>query len=490
MAEDRLEEIRAARLAKRQAMLDVGRVPYPAEARRTHTTARFLEQFKALQSESTPVTLAGRIVALRRHGGIAFADIGDASGEVQLQIASSGVPKEVFSRLEYLDTGDFIQAAGEAGLTERGSKVLVVSEFHLLSKSIRPLPDTWFGLKDQEKRYRRREIDLLLNREVRDVLALRSQVMDWLRGRLKKEGYLEVETPILQSLAGGAAARPFKTHHNALDVDLYLRIAPELYLKRLLVGGFEKVFELGRNFRNEGIDREHSPEFTMCELYWAYADYEDLMDLSELLLADLVREVTGSEDVRRSKTTISFATPWKRVRFVDRMSEVLGFDVLEKQDPNSYLSVYQERGLTIPEVQTYSRLVDELYKELVRPTLVQPTLVYDYPIESAPLAKGKVSEPRVAEKFQVVVGGKELVNAYTELNDPVEQRVRFETQQKDREAGDEEIADIDEVYLQALEYGMPPAAGWGLGVDRLVALVADAPSIRDTISFPLLKPER
>lgn len=490
MAEERLEEIRRIRLAKRQAMLDAGREPYPAEARRTHAAAELLEQFDTLKGDSSPVTLAGRVAALRRHGGVAFLDLTDASGSVQLQVTKDEVSLEVFERLEWLDVGDFIQVVGMPTVTERGVNTLRVNEFHLLSKSIRPLPSAWHGLKDKETCYRQREVDLLLNEEARLPLLLRSRVLDWLRHELMNRGYQEVETPVLQPVAGGAIAEPFVTHHNTLDIDLYLRIAPELYLKRLLVGGFEKIFEMGRNFRNEGMDREHNPEFTMCELYWAYADYEDLMDLTEEMFSAMVRDLTGGEEVKHVKDTLSFAKPWKRARYGELLQAAIGVDILKEKNPAAYITILENKGLVVPEVQTYSKLVDELYKELVRPKLIQPTIVYDFPVELAPLAKRSLPNPDVAEKFQLLVGGKELINAYSELNDPVEQRERFKAQQEDREQGDEEQTEIDEAYLRAMEYGMPPAAGWGLGVDRLVAILANVPSVRDTIAFPLLRPEK
>ncbi|MCH8748745.1 lysine--tRNA ligase [Patescibacteria group bacterium] len=489
MAEERLEEIREARLKKRQALIDAGRIPYPAEARRTHQASDFAENFSTLVEESTPVVLAGRVTAFRPHGGVAFVDLTDASGTTQLQLTKDAVAAEIYKRLELLDIGDFIQAAGEAGLTKSKKQALQVSEWHLLTKSIRPLPTEHYGLKDHETRWRNREVDFLINSQSREKLAVRGQVIDWLRAYLKQDGYSEVETPILQHLAGGAAAKPFTTHHLALDLELQLRIAPELYLKRLLIAGWEKVFELGRSFRNEGIDRNHNPEFTMCELYWAYADYEDLMDFTEELLLQLVRELFDAEEVPHGTETLSFAKPWRRLRFTELLQEELKIDVLKDKDPATYIALLKDRRLALPSAQTFSKLIDELYKKLIRPTLVQPTIVYDYPVEMVPLAKESVTNPGIAEMFQVVVNGTELIKAYTELNDPVVQRERFAQQQLQREAGDDEVPPVDESYLKALEYGMPPAAGWGLGIDRLVALLTDAPSLRDVIAFPLLKPK-
>ncbi|MBI4022284.1 MAG: lysine--tRNA ligase [Candidatus Andersenbacteria bacterium] len=488
MAQRRLGEVRAARLAKRAALVASGQVLYPSEARRTHRAADWHKQFVNLVAENTPVTVAGRVTGVRRHGRIVFVNVADPTGSVQLYMSADEVPSEIFTQLDYLDAGDFIQAAGSAGKTKRGTPTLVVREWHLLSKSIRPLPGRHFGLKDTEARLRQREVDLLLNPASAAVLHVRSRVTGWLRGRLSSDGYLEVETPILQATVGGAWAEPFTTHHKALGLDLHLRIAPELYLKRLLVGGFEKVFELGRVFRNEGIDRDHNPEFTMCELYWAYADYEDLMDYTEQLLAALVADVHTSDTLVYQREELMFTPPWPRVRYIDRMRQELGFDILAKKEPERYVAEFAKRRLAVPAVSSYVKLLDGLYKELVRPTFEQPTIVYDYPLEMAPLAKRSTQDERVAEQFQVIAAGVELIKAYTELNDPVEQRERFAQQKAARLAGDAEIAETDETYLQALELGMPPAAGLGLGVDRLVALLAGCSSIRETVAFPLLKP--
>ncbi|MEX1997522.1 MAG: lysine--tRNA ligase [Candidatus Andersenbacteria bacterium] len=489
MAEERLEEIRQRRLNRRTEMITQGQLPYPAEVRRSHSLQEALENFDELQQAETPLTLVGRVISIRQHGKVAFVDIRDASGSLQLQIAHNTVSDALFTRLKTLDNGDFIEVAGKLTTTTRGMKTLLVQEWHVISKSIRPLPASWFGLKDHEMRFRHREIDFILNDNTRRTLKTRSRIISFLRHYLTDAGFLEVETPILQPLAGGAAATPFATHHSALDIPLYLRIAPELYLKRLLVGGWEKIFELGKNFRNEGIDREHNPEFTMLELYWAYADYEDLMDFTEVLFTHLLPAIQGTAELTYGEETVSFAEKWRRIRYVDLLGETIGFDILHDKNPSSYLAIFHERGLEVPKLTTYAKLVDELYKKLVKPNLIQPTILYDYPIELAPLAKRQAADPRVAEKFQVVSHRLELINAYTELNDPVEQRQRFEEQAAARGQGDEEAHRIDEEYLRALEYGMPPAAGWGLGVDRLIALLTNAPTVRDTIAFPLLRPE-
>ncbi|MDP3997504.1 MAG: lysine--tRNA ligase [bacterium] len=487
MANERLEEIRKGRLKKRADLIADGVAPYPAEVKRTHTAQEALDDFDNLTKEETPITLAGRLTAVREHGSVIFWDLTDATGKIQLQLSREDVPKEIFAKAGEADTGDFIEAAGKLITTQRGMPTLLVAEWHMLSKSIRPLPSDWYGFKDKESRYRIRAVDFLMNDEARSVIVTRSKVIDWLREQMKQEGFLDVETPILQPMAGGATAAPFVTHHETLDEDLYLRIAPELYLKRLLVGGFEKVFEVGRNFRNEGIDREHNPEFTMLEYYWAYADYEDLMDFTEKLLTNLVRAINGNEDVKRGGETVSFAQPWKRLRYVDAVSDKIGIDILAEKDTTIYEDKFKELGLELPAVRTYAKLVDELFKELIRPTLINPTIVYDYPYELVPLAKQNLTDPRIVEMFQLVVYGAEVVKAYTELNDPVVQKERFEAQQEAREAGDKEIAQVDDNYIETMEYGMPPAAGCGIGIDRLVWLITGAPTVRDTIAFPILR---
>ena len=490
MAEERLQEIRASRLKRREQLLTAGQVPYPSEARRTHTVAEIGADFDALSAAPEPIVVAGRVMNIREHGSVVFWDVRDATGALQIQLSKDEVPPDIFAQSRLLDVGDFIQAGGQLVRTKRGVETLLVAEWHILTKSIHPLPSAWHGLKDHEARFRQREIDLLLNDQARQVIETRSRLIAWLRGYLSKQGYLEVETPILQSIAGGAAARPFVTHHQALDIPLYLRIAAELYLKRLLAAGFEKVFEIDRRFRNEGIDRQHNPEFTMLESQWAYADYEDLMEFTEEALERLTHDLFQTTTFTWQDTDLSFARPFARERYVDMVSQRLGVDILTEKDPARYEAIFKRENLPLPEITTYYHLVDELYKELVRPSIVQPTIVYDYPAEMAPLAKRSQTDPRIAEKFQLVAAGVELNNCYTELNDPVLQREIFVAQQRERDAGNEEAQALDEEYLRALEYGVPPNAGWSLGIDRLVMLLTNSASIRDTIAFPLLKPEK
>lgn len=489
VADARLQEIRAARLAKREALVGAGQVPYPSEAKRTHTISEALAEFDSLKRQGIPVVMVGRVLAMRQHGRVSFWDLKDLTGVFQLQLSYEAVPEDIFKQAQRLDAGDFIEVSGRLITTARGEPTLAILEWHFLAKSIRPLPSSWYGLKDKEARWRQREIDVLINESAGKTLITRTRVIGWLRRYLEAAGYVEVETPILQTLAGGAAARPFMTHHLALDMPLYLRISAELYLKRLLVAGWEKVFEIERRFRNEGVDRQHNPEFTMLESQWAYADYEDLMDFTEEILAKLTREIFGTTDFIWQDQEISWARPLNRQRYVEVVSERLGVDILTEKNPAAYEKILRKENLPIPEIKTYARLVDELYKELIRSSIVQPTLLYDYPAEMAPLAKRSQTDPRVAEMFQLVAAGMELSKAYTELNDPVVQRELFEQQQAEKDAGDMEAQPLDEEYLRALEYGMPPNAGWSLGIDRLVMLLTDAPNIRDTIAFPLLKPE-
>ncbi len=486
MAEDRLEEIRNQRLATRQELLASGHPPYPSEVRRTSRISELVSQFDDLAKDGSSVVLVGRIQAIRTHGAIAFADIADESGKIQLQFTEEKLGDR-FKGIEHIDTGDFVEASGQPVLSKRGEKTILVTEYTFASKAIRPIPSTWFGLKDVEQRSRERELDLLANPDTKRVFEKRSRVLTFIRNYLTSNGFIEVETPVLQPIAGGTLAEPFSTHHNALDSDLFLRIAPELYLKRLLVGGFEKVFEIGKNFRNEGVDKSHNPEFTMLEFYQAYADYEDLMDTAEQIVSSAALEVTGSYEVPWGDKSISFAAPFDRYSYVELLQERTGINVLEEKDPAVYIAAFEKHSITPPKTKTYTKLVDELYKEIVRPTLQNPTILYDYPVELVPLAKRSLQDERIAEMFQLVIAGMEIVKAYTELNDPVEQRARFEEQQASRDKGDREAHSIDESYLQAMEYGMPPAAGFGLGVDRLVMLLTNTSHLRDVILFPLLR---
>lgn len=432
-----LEKIREERLNKKRA--------YPARVKRTYTAAEVLKSFNALKK----VAIVGRIMALRKQGGIIFLDVQDASGRIQILFKKDSL-KNFKELRDNLDIGDFVEVEGKPMKTKAGEKSIQAFKARMIVKSLLPLPSQWYGLKDVEERYRKRYLDLLLNADVRKIFEKRSQIIAELRERLIKEGFMEVETPLLQPLPGGATARPFITHHNALDVDFYLRVAPELYLKRLLVGGFEKIFELGRNFRNEGMDRDHNPEFTMLELYWAYQDYKSLMKFAEKLLKKYIKG------------------KWQKIAFADIFKKYANKDW---------------KNLDAAEI-------DDLYKHKVRPNVKNPTLIIDYPTAIMPLAKYHENEPRLTESFQLLVNGMEIVKGFSEMNDPIEQRKQMEEQERKRKRGDEEAQRLDEDFLEALEYGMPPAAGMGIGIDRLVVIATGAHAVKDVILFPTMRPKK
>ena len=433
-----------------------------------------------------PVSLAGRLVALRDHGKTTFAHLMDRTGRIQLYARGDQLGAD-YAAFTALDVGDFIGVTGEMFRTRTGQLTVAVKSFAFLAKSLRPLPEKWHGLKDVETRYRQRYVDLIVNPEVREVFLLRSRIIAALRAFLDARGFLEVETPMMQPIPGGAIARPFKTHHNALDIDLYLRIAPELYLKRLVVGGLERVYEINRNFRNEGVSTQHNPEFTMLEFYQAYADYQDLMELTEELFTELAQSLRGGLTLTWGEHRIDLARPWRRLSFFEGLSAALGVPVTPATDAATVARAAAQKGVeaTGPAWAVWKTV----FEELVEPTLVQPTFVIDFPIELSPLAKKKRDDPQLVDRFELFIGRRELANAYSELNDPIEQLARFREQAALKARGDDEAHWLDEDYVRALEYGMPPAAGEGIGIDRLVMLFADQPSIREVILFPHLRPE-
>jgi lysyl-tRNA synthetase class 2 len=434
-----------------------------------------------------PVSLAGRIVALRHHGKTCFAHLMDQSGRLQLYARADQLGDD-FVAFTDLDLGDFVGVTGEMMRTRTGELTLAVKAFTFLSKSLRPLPEKWHGLKDVETRYRQRYVDLIVNPEARTVFQLRSRIVKFLRAFLDVRGFLEVETPMMQPIPGGAIARPFKTHHNALDIDLYLRIAPELYLKRLVVGGFERVYEINRNFRNEGVSTQHNPEFTMLEFYQAYADYSDLMLLTETMFVEMAQALLGRLTLTWGEHVIDLTAPWRRLPFFTGLSEALGLTVTPDTDAARLAHAAKVVGLDVAG-QPADGIWKDAFETLVEPTLVQPTFVTDFPIELSPLAKRKRDNPRLVDRFELYVGRREMANAYSELNDPIDQLGRFREQAALLARGDDEAHWLDEDYVRALEYGMPPAAGEGIGIDRLVMLFADQPSIREVILFPHLRPE-
>jgi lysyl-tRNA synthetase, class II len=434
-----------------------------------------------------PVSLAGRVVTLRHHGKTCFAHLMDHTGRIQLYARADQLGDD-YPLFTELDLGDFIGVTGEMMRTRTGELTLAVKAFTFLAKSLRPLPEKWHGLKDVETRYRQRYVDLVVNPESRRIFLLRSRIVQAVRAFLDARGFVEVETPMMQPIPGGAIARPFKTHHNALDMDLYLRVAPELYLKRLVVGGFERVYEISRVFRNEGVSTRHNPEFTILEFYQAYADYTDLMELTEALFAELAQSLLGARTLTWGEHTIDLTPPWRRLPFFTALSQALGMPVTPETDVATLRQAAAGRGLAAAGGTADTQWKD-VFDELVEPTLVQPTFVTDFPIELSPLAKRKRDNPRLVDRFEGYVGCRELVNAYSELNDPIDQLARFREQAALLARGDQEAHWLDEDYVRALEYGMPPTAGEGIGIDRLVMLFADQPSIREVILFPHLRPE-
>ncbi|HWV35342.1 MAG TPA: lysine--tRNA ligase [Thermomicrobiales bacterium] len=491
-----LSELQEIRRQKVETFRKRGVEPYPTRAQRTHTTSEATTLFMQQETDgeledatsSTEVTLTGRIVSFRHMGKTVFAHIRDGAGELQLYIRKDLIGEDRYADvLKLYDLGDFVQASGHLFRTRTGEVSLRVADLRMLSKALNAPPEKWHGVQDVEIRYRQRYVDLIANADVRKVFEIRSKTVTALRQVLDARGYLEVETPTLQPLYGGAAARPFTTFHNSLSQTFYLRIADELYLKRLLVGGFERVYEIAKNFRNEGIDRNHSPEFTMLEFYEAYGDYETMMSLVEEMIAHVVTAVHGGPRFTFQGNEIDVTTPWPRKTLREAIREASGVDYVEYPDQASLQAAARKAGADIEEGTVWPRIVDELLKQFVRPFQIQPIFLTDYPVELSPLAKRKPSDPTHVERFQPYIGGGEIGNAFTELNDPLDQLERFLEQQKDREAGDEEAMPIDEDFVTALMYGMPPTGGVGIGIDRLVMLLADQPTLRDVILFPAMR---
>ncbi len=478
------------RQEKRDRLKEAGVNPYPAESHRTLTCGEVIEHFDELASAEKKITLAGRVLVTRLFGGLLFADLRDASGSIQLLLKEDEMKGDAFSSFrDLVDPGDIVEAKGVLMKTKRGEMSLKVASWTMLTKALQSPPEKWHGLKDVEQRFRFRELDLISNPEVREVFRKRSTTIRTLRRLLEDEGFEEVETPILQAIPGGATAKPFVTHHNALDVDFYLRIAPELYLKRLVVGGYEKVFEIGRQFRNEGIDWSHNPEFTSLEFYWAYQDYNGLMDFTERYLKAVIKEVNGSLKVTYGEHTLDFSKKWPRVRFADAVKEKTGIDIHDASDKDLIAAMKKLKIDADYKTAGRGKLLDELYKDTVRAPQIQPMFITDYPLAMEPLAKRVEGEEHEVQRFQLLVAGLEILKAYSELNDPEEQRARFEEQLSLREKGDDEAQHIDETFLSSLEHGMPPTAGWGMGIDRFVALLANVHNIKDVILFPTLRPE-
>jgi len=488
---DDANELIRPRHEKLSALRGAGIDPFGGRFPVTHWALPLADRLRTAGDEELkgfgPVSLAGRIVALRHHGKSCFGHLMDYTGRIQLYARADQLGDD-YARFTDLDRGDFVGVTGEMFRTRTGELTVAVKAFTFLAKSLRPLPEKWHGLRDVETRYRQRYVDLLVNAEVRAIFVLRARLVAAIRKFLDARGFLEVETPMMQPIPGGAIARPFKTHHNALGMDLYLRIAPELYLKRLVVGGFERVYEINRNFRNEGVSTQHNPEFTMLEFYQAYADYTDLMDLTEALFTELAQAVRGTRALTWGEHAIDLTPPWRRLGFFDGLTEALGIRVTPETDAAMLRRAATTRGIQIADGPPW-KLWKEVFEQVVEPTLVQPTFVVDFPIELSPLAKKKRDNPALTDRFELFIGQREMANAYSELNDPIDQLARFREQAQLLARGDEEAHWLDEDYVRALEYGMPPAAGEGIGIDRLVMLFANQPSIREVILFPHLRPE-
>jgi len=490
-----LSLLRNQRLQKLENLREQGVLPYEYSYNRTHTAEEIVSKY----TEGMDASAAGRIMSLRRMGKASFAHIMDASGRVQIYVKQDNVGEDGYKIFKNLDLGDIIGVKGQVFKTRTGEITLLVKELKLLAKTLRPLPIVKEQIKgdekvvydafaDKELRYRQRYVDLIVNSDVVKVFKARSRIVSEMRHYLEERGYLEVETPVLQPIYGGANARPFVTHHNTLDMTFYLRIADELYLKRLIVGGFEGVFEISKDFRNEGMDRDHNPEFTMMELYVAYEDYEFMMDLVEDMVSKISTKVFGRDVVEVEGTKINLKPPWKRMTYFGAIKEYTGYDLFGKDIEEIY-NIAEKLKVEVEKGADKGKIYDEIFSVFVEPKLIEPTIIKDFPLEISPLAKKHRSLEGLTERFEAFVLGKELCNSFSELNDPIDQRERFEAQSKLKAEGDEEAMVIDDDYIRALEYGMPPTAGLGIGIDRLVMLLSGEPSIRDVILFPQMRPE-
>jgi lysyl-tRNA synthetase, class II len=490
--QSRLAAEREHRLGKVNAIRQAGGEPYPYRFERTATAAGLHAEFGALEPGTETgheVAVAGRLLLIRRQGKLIFATLRDASGTVQLFVSRGDVGEAGFESFDNLDLGDWVGAQGTVMTTRRGELSVKVASFELLAKAVRPLPDKWKGLADTDTRYRQRYVDLIVNDEARRAFEVRHATLASVRRTMAERGFVEVEGPVLQLDPGGAHARPFVTHHNALGQDMFLRIALELHLKRLVVGGLERVFEIGRVFRNEGISPRHNPEFTMLEAYQALADYTDMMELTEAVVRNASVDATGSTVVTIAGEEVDLADPWPRKPMCALVEEVTGVAVHPSMPVDELRALAAKHSVEVESFWGPGKVIAELYDELAEPTLVRPTFVIDYPVEVSPLARHHRRDPHLTERFELVVGRRELANAFSELNDPVDQRQRFEEEQRQKELGDLEAGVVDEDYLRALEYGLPPTGGLGIGIDRLVMLLAGQTSIKEVILFPTLRPE-
>jgi len=496
---ENINQLLAVKRQKLEKLKKLGVDPYPPRSARTHKIKVLIDNKDGYVSSEDVVTITGRLKAMRRQGKVGFGNIADDSGNMQIFVKKDKVGEENYEVFKLLDLGDFVQITGVCFVTQRGEFSIRAHEVTVLGKSLLPLPTVKEKIVDGKKqrfdeftdielRYRKRYLDLLLNPEVKKNFEIRAQIIKEIRSFLNEKGFMEVETPILQPLYGGANARPFVTHHNTLDIDLYMRIALELYHKRLIVGGIERVFEIGKNFRNEGMDRTHNPEFTMLELYQAYADYNDMMNLTEDMILHVAKKIFNKDIINFGETDISFKKPWKRASMIELIKEESGFDT-SNFDFDKIKKFCKEHGIEVQKTNGPGKLIEALFEKFVEPKLIQPTFVTDFPKEVSPLAKVKQGYPNLTERFELFINGNEYGNAFTELNDPIDQRARLEAQSKLREMGDVEANVVDEDFLEALEYGMPPTGGLGIGIDRLIMLFTNNTSIKEVIFFPQMKPE-
>lgn len=492
MSHEELNDQFLVRREKMSNLRDQGIDPFGQRFERTHTSQQLISEYDELTKEQleeneVPVSLAGRIMTKRGKGKAGFAHVQDLTGQIQLYVRKDAIGEEQYEIFSSVDIGDLVGVEGVLFKTKVGELSIKVKDFTLLTKALRPLPDKYHGLKDIEQRYRQRYLDLITNPESKQTFISRSRIIQSMRRYLDNHGYLEVETPMMHSIAGGAAARPFVTHHNALDMELYMRIAIELHLKRLIVGGLEKVYEIGRVFRNEGVSTRHNPEFTMIELYEAYADYKDIMALTENLIAHIAQEVLGTTKIQYGDQEVDLTPEWTRLHMVDAIKQYTGVDFWGETSVEEARALAKEHGVEITEHMQYGHIVNEFFEQKVEEQLIQPTFIYGHPVEVSPLAKKNAEDPRFTDRFELFIVAREHANAFTELNDPIDQRERFEAQLKEKEQGNDEAHEMDDDFIEALEYGMPPTGGLGIGIDRLVMLLTNAPSIRDVLLFPHMR---
>lgn len=491
--ENELSEMLQIRRGKLDELRELGIDPFGKKYERTNHAGELISKYDGmthdeLEEANVKVSVAGRLMAKRGMGKAIFAHVQDLSGKIQVYVRQDSVPADKFAAFRLLDLGDIIGVTGTVFKTKTGETTIKVDDVEILTKSLYPLPDKYHGLKDVELRYRQRYVDLIINPEVQQTFILRSRIIQSMRRYLDSLGYLEVETPTLHAIAGGAAAKPFITHHNALDMELYMRIAIELHLKRLIVGGLEKVYEIGRVYRNEGMSTRHNPEFTMIELYEAYADYEDIMRLTENLVAHIAQEVLGTTKINYQGQEVDLTPAWRRVSMVDAVKEVTGVDFGVHMTDEEAHKLAKEHKVPVEPHMTFGHILNAFFEQFVEETLIQPTFITGHPVEISPLAKKNEQDPRFTDRFELFIVAREHANAFTELNDPIDQRQRFEAQLQEREQGNDEAHEMDDDFIRALEYGMPPTGGLGIGVDRLVMLLTNSASIRDVLLFPHMRP--